>query len=131
MYKILVVDDNHLNRLVAVATLTRLGYGVEEVDDGLAAVKACASERFDAVIMDLQMPGMDGYETTARIRHNDLATGYRHPIIALSARSMPGDREAAIIAGLDDYLTKPLRQDQLREMLDRWIGAASARSPSQ
>lgn len=120
---ILLVDDNKLNQLVAKGTLKRLNYAVEIVDSGAEAVRACATRGFDAVLMDIMMPGMDGFEATARIRSVDATRGDgRHtPIIGLSARAMEGDREQALAAGLDDYLTKPVREDQLRSTLERWI----------
>jgi CheY-like chemotaxis protein len=121
MYQVLLVEDNQLNQLVAVTTLQKLGYEVERADDGVEAVDACLHRRFDAVLMDIQMPEMDGYQATAQIRQHETTTGHRTPIIGLSARAMDGDREAAIANGLDDYLTKPLRKQELREMLDRWI----------
>jgi CheY-like chemotaxis protein len=124
MYQILLVEDNQLNQLVAVATLNKLGYEVERADDGAEAVDACANRQFDAVLMDIQMPVMDGYQATAKIREHEAPTGHRTPIIGLSARAIDGDREWAISAGLDDYLTKPLRKEELRDMLERWIIAS-------
>jgi len=124
MYQVLLVDDNQMNQLVAVATLEKLGYEVERAEDGAEAVAACMHRQFDAVLMDIQMPVMDGYQATAEIREHETTTGHRTPIIGLSARAMDGDRESAIAAGLDDYLTKPLRKEELREMLQRWITAS-------
>jgi CheY-like chemotaxis protein len=129
MYRILLVDDDRLNQLVALSTVRNLGaeaevgYEIDAVSDGAAAVDALTRRRFDLVLMDIQMPGMDGYEATAKIREHEAIAGYHTPIIGLSARAMDGDREAAIAAGLDDYLTKPLRKDLLRDVLDRWKGA--------
>jgi len=126
MYRILLAEDNRLNQLVAVGTLKRLDCEVEIVDCGAKAVEACLSGTFDAVLMDIMMPDMDGYQATARIRAAQAERGSkRTPIIGLSARAMEGDRETALFAGLDDYLTKPLREDQLRASFDTWIGAAS------
>ncbi len=123
MYQVLLVEDNRINQLVAVSTLEKLGYHVDRAEDGAEAVEICACMTFDAVLMDIQMPVMDGYQATAKIRENDARMGRRTPIIGLSARAMEGDREAAIAAGLDDYLTKPLRKEELQQMLERWIGA--------
>jgi CheY-like chemotaxis protein len=126
MYRILLVEDDRLNQLVALSTVRNLGaenpmgYDIDAVSDGADAVDACARRRFDIVFMDIQMPGMDGYQATALIRQNETTTGHHTPIIGLSARAMDGDREAAIAAGLDDYLTKPLRKEELRDILDRW-----------
>ena len=122
MYRILLAEDNRLNQLVAVGTLKRLECEVEIVDCGSKAVEACLAGNFDAVLMDIMMPGMDGYQATARIRSAQAVEGtMRTPIIGLSARAMDGDRETALFAGLDDYLTKPLREDQLRAAFARWI----------
>jgi len=124
MNRVLLVEDNKLNQVVAGSTLQKLGYEVEIVDGGTAAVEACRVSRYDAVLMDVMMPDMDGYQATAEIRANELATGTAHvPVIGLSARAMDGDREIAISAGFNDYLTKPLREDALQSALDRWIGA--------
>jgi CheY-like chemotaxis protein len=138
MYQVLLVEDNQMNQLVAAATLDKLGYEVERADDGAEAIDACMHRQFDAVLMDIQMPVMDGYQATAKIREHEVTTGHRTPIIGLSARAMDGDRETAIAAGLDDYLTKPLRKEELREKLERWIiasplvvsGGVSAAGPS-
>ena len=122
MTRILLAEDNRLNQLVAVGTLKRLECDVEIVGSGSEAVEACLAGDFDAVLMDIMMPGMDGYQATARIRAAQAADGSRRtPIIGLSARAMEGDRETALFAGLDDYLTKPLREDQLRAAFGRWI----------
>ncbi len=118
---VLLVDDNRLNQLVAAGTLKKLGYNVEIVDTGAKAIDACTAARFDAVLMDIMMPDMNGYEATTRIRAVEADLGRRTPIIGLSARAMDGDREKAIAAGLDDYLTKPLREDELERTLLRWV----------
>jgi two-component system, sensor histidine kinase and response regulator len=124
MNRVLLVEDNKLNQVVAGSTLQKLGYTVEIVDGGAAAVAASRVSRFDAILMDVMMPEMDGYETTAAIRESELADGRPHvPVIGLSARAMDGDREIALAAGMNDYLTKPLREDALQDALDRWIGA--------
>lgn len=123
MNRVLLVEDNKLNQIVAGSTLQKLGYAVEIVDSGAAAVAACRAAQFDAVLMDVMMPEMDGYQTTAAIRQVELAGGTPHvPVIGLSARAMDGDREIALAAGMNDYLTKPLREGPLRDALDRWIG---------
>lgn len=124
MHRVLLAEDNKLNQVVAAGTLQKLGYVVEIVDGGVEAVDACARSDFDVVLMDVMMPDMDGYEATARIRAHEATLDGRHvPIIGLSARAMDGDREIALEAGMDDYLTKPLREDLVKEALTRWIGA--------
>jgi two-component system sensor histidine kinase/response regulator len=124
MHRVLLAEDNKLNQIVAAGTLKKLGFDVEIVDGGLDAVAACRHTRYDAVLMDVMMPDMDGYEATAEIRAHELQTGDSHtPIIGLSARAMEGDREIALDAGFNDYLTKPLRESDLKDALDRWVGA--------
>ncbi len=124
MHRILIAEDNRLNQIVAAGTLNRLGYDVHIVDGGVDAVDACRHARFDAVLMDVMMPDMDGYQATHEIRALELERGDPHtPIIGLSARAMDGDREIALEAGFNDYLTKPLREEDLSAVLARWIGA--------
>ena len=123
MQRVLLAEDNKLNQIVAAGTLRKLGYDVEIVDGGVAAVEACANTQFDAVLMDVMMPDMDGYQATADIRAQETAAGRPHaPVIGLSARAMDGDREIALEAGFNDYMTKPLRESELKEALERWIG---------
>ncbi|MEX2293779.1 MAG: response regulator [Acidimicrobiales bacterium] len=124
MHRVLLAEDNKLNQIVAAGTLQKLGYEVEIVDGGTAAVEACRNNDFDAILMDVMMPDMDGYQATAEIRSLEAVRGGAHtPVIGLSARAMDGDREIALAAGFNDYLTKPLREDELKESLERWIGA--------
>jgi hypothetical protein len=124
MHRVLLAEDNRLNQIVAAGTLQKLGYLVEIVDGGVDAVEACRHGTFDAILMDIMMPDLDGYRATAMIRANEIEDGRPHvPIIGLSARAMDGDREIALDAGLNDYLTKPLREADLKAALQRWIGA--------
>jgi len=124
MHRVLLAEDNKLNQIVAAGTLQKLGYEVEIVDGGIDAVEACRAAEFDAILMDVMMPDMDGYQATAEIRAVEVQRGGRHvPVIGLSARAMEGDREIALAAGFNDYLTKPLREDELKDALERWIGA--------
>ena len=123
MHRVLLAEDNRLNQVVAAGTLQKLGYTVEIVDGGVDAVEAATNGGFDVVLMDVMMPDMDGYEATSRIRAHEATVGGHVPIIGLSARAMDGDREIALDSGMDDYLTKPLREDLLKEALLRWIGA--------
>ncbi len=124
MHRILVAEDNKANQIVVAGTLKKLGYEVDIVESGGAAVEACFTHEYAAVLMDVMMPGMDGYEATAKIRqHESIGSPNPVPIIGLSARAMTGDREIAIEAGMNDYLTKPLRAAALDEVLDRWIVA--------
>jgi CheY-like chemotaxis protein len=124
MHRVLLAEDNKLNQIVAAGTLQKLGYDVEIVDGGVDAVQACRHNRFDVILMDVMMPDMDGYQATAEIRSLEATNGgIPTPIIGLSARAMDGDRDIALAAGFNDYLTKPLREDELKDALDRWIGA--------
>lgn len=122
MYRILLAEDTKLNQVVAAGVLKKLGYELEIVEDGLQAVETCINGDYHAVLMDIMMPVMDGYEATRRIREFEQQHGrIPTPIIGLSARAMDGDREIALEAGLDDYLTKPVRELELKSALERWI----------
>jgi signal transduction histidine kinase/CheY-like chemotaxis protein len=125
---ILVVEDSPVNRLVAVRQLKRNGYRVHVVNDGREALQALATQRYDAVLMDCQMPDVDGYQATRELRRRE--DGVRHtPVIAMTAHAMTGDRERCLDAGMDDYLTKPVRSQTLIAMLERWIAVAD--NPNQ
>ena len=125
-HRILLAEDDRLSRLSTHRILEKLGYEVEGVGDGQAAVEAEATGDFDAVIMDCQMPRMDGFQATAAIRRRQVASdGPRIPIIGLSARAMEGDGEAAIAKGMDVYLTKPYKVSTLQAALELWIGNTS------
>jgi two-component system sensor histidine kinase/response regulator len=126
--KILVAEDNEINLKVVHAHLRALGYDVDAVNDGVAALDALeAGHRYAAVIMDGQMPTMDGYETTRAQRARETRSGQRRvPIIALTAHAMTGDRRTAFAAGMDDYLSKPFTQQQLQKALLRWAARPAA-----
>ncbi len=121
---VLLVEDNDVNQQVAELMLDRLGYRVDVVADGAQALEAVKSRRYAAVLMDVQMPTMDGYEATARLRElerRDLGRdGRRTPVIAMTANALRGDRQKALGSGMDDYLAKPVRLDDLAAVLDRW-----------
>jgi CheY-like chemotaxis protein/HPt (histidine-containing phosphotransfer) domain-containing protein len=123
---VLVAEDNEVNQKVAVKILEKLGYRVELAENGKEALAACARRRYDAVLMDGQMPGMDGYEATRRIRERETRGGPRLPIIAMTASAMKGDREKCLESGMDDYVTKPVTPENLEAVLRKWVGAASA-----
>jgi CheY-like chemotaxis protein/HPt (histidine-containing phosphotransfer) domain-containing protein len=125
--RVLLAEDSEVNRLIAVGLVQRLGCHVEAVADGRQAVEAWQRTQCDLILMDVQMPEMDGYAATAEIRRREAETGRRIPIIALTAYAMSGDRERCLAAGMDDYLTKPIRPEPLREALLRW-GKATAHS---
>lgn len=116
----LLADDNEINRLVACESLERLGCDVTVAEDGQQALDALAAGEFAIVFMDCQMPVMDGYEATRRIRERE-TDGTRIPIVALTANALAGDREDCLNAGMDDYLPKPFGLDQLTEKLEVWV----------
>ncbi|GAB6040767.1 ATP-binding protein [Endothiovibrio diazotrophicus] len=119
--RILVVDDNDVNRLLAGTLLRRRGVAVVEAESGEAAVRAVVEQpRFDAVLMDIQMPGMSGLEATEEIRKRQTA-GSPTPVIALTAHAMPHEREQFLAAGMEDFLSKPLREAELWAVLAQWV----------
>jgi two-component system sensor histidine kinase/response regulator len=123
MKRVLLAEDNKINQVVAAGALQKLGYEVDIANNGAEAVAACleSSGIYVAVLMDVMMPEVDGYQATKAIRANEARLGLpRMAIIGLSARAMAGDREMALGAGMDDYLTKPLRTEFLRVALDSW-----------
>jgi CheY-like chemotaxis protein len=119
---VLVAEDSPINQIVAARALERCGCRVQVVADGQEALDALQAQRYDAVLMDCQMPGMDGYDATGELRRSE--QGLLHtPVIAMTAQAMDGDRERCLAAGMDDYITKPLRHAELAEALRRWIPA--------
>jgi CheY-like chemotaxis protein/HPt (histidine-containing phosphotransfer) domain-containing protein len=122
---LLLAEDNPVNRKVVVHTLRRLGYDVDVVTNGEEALSALAARRFDAVLMDCQMPVRDGYSATRELRRRE-GNALHTPIIALTASAMTADRDRCLAAGMDDYLSKPVRADQLDAALRRWLAAHPA-----
>lgn len=123
---VLLVDDNAINQLVACEMLVSIGAEVACAGDGAEALAALEAERYDLVIMDVQMPVLNGLGATREWRRREAEHGSaRVPIVALTANAMPVDRERCLAAGMDDYLAKPVRREQLAEVLRRWAGAAS------
>ena len=124
----LIAEDNAVNQLITERLLQRAGWTVVTVADGNAAVIRATAEPYDLILMDCEMPGMDGYEATAAIR---LAEGRarRTPIIALTATAMDGDRERCLAAGMDDYVSKPIDVTRLLAVLDRWCRPAIVAPP--
>ena len=115
--QILLAEDNAVNQKVALRLLERLGYSADVASDGLEAIEAVARGRYDVVLMDVQMPELDGLEASRRICERWPDT--RPHIIAMTANALPEDREACFAAGMDDYVAKPIRSEQLAEALKR------------
>jgi two-component system sensor histidine kinase/response regulator len=127
--RVLVAEDNPVNQLVIQGMLDKRGYAYDVVSNGHEALARLAAEDYVALLMDVQMPELDGFETTARIRGRERA-GDHLPIVAMTASAMEGDRERCLAAGMDDYLSKPLRPDQLDAVLERWLGDTAAPADS-
>jgi two-component system sensor histidine kinase/response regulator len=125
--RILVAEDNAVNQLVIETMLDKRGFAVDVAADGAEALASLAHATYAAVFMDCQMPNLDGYEATRRIRAQE-RDGERLPVIAMTAHAMKGDRERCLEAGMDDYLSKPLRPEALDAVLERWLGVAAVDS---
>jgi signal transduction histidine kinase/DNA-binding response OmpR family regulator len=121
---VLVADDNQINQKVAARMLEKLGYRVDVASTGREAADAVGRNGYSAVLMDCQMPEMDGFEATIEIRRNERRSGRHIPIIAMTAGAMEGDREKCLAAGMDDYLSKPIVHEVMAAMLSRWLGEA-------
>ncbi len=128
--RVLVAEDNRVNQRVLLAHLNKLGYRADAVADGTEVVKLLEGREYDVILMDVQMPEMDGYETTRRIRQKDV--GKRQPyIVAVTANAMKGDAELCLNAGMNGYISKPVRVEELAEALFQagcWFAVDTARS---
>jgi len=124
MFRILVAEDNPTNQEVAGTMLRKLGFSADLVGNGLEALQALQQRAYDLLLLDCEMPEMDGYETARRIR--DLRTGVRDPaipIVAMTADAISGDRERCLQAGMNDYFAKPVEPRHLAEVLGKWLAA--------
>lgn len=124
---ILVAEDNRVNQKVAMGMLKKFGFIADIANDGIEAVAAVQSKSYDLVFMDVQMPNLDGYAATRKIRARGGKLG-RLPIIAMTANAMQGDREKCLAVGMDDYISKPLKRESLEQMLESWLGKGRASS---
>ncbi len=125
---LLVAEDHPVNQALARVLLEDLGHRVTMVSDGQQALQALKRERFELILMDVQMPVMGGLEATIKVRELEMLSGSRVPIVALTAHAMQGDRKRFLAAGMDDYLSKPIDPQALHEMLQRWLPQAAAQS---
>jgi two-component system, sensor histidine kinase and response regulator len=120
--KVLLAEDNKVNQMLAVALLKKRGYDVTVADNGREAVDLVRRSEFDVVLMDVQMPQVDGFEATRMIREMEAESRTRLPIIAVTAHAMEGDRERCLAAGMDDYVSKPIDPERLEAAISRWSG---------
>jgi CheY-like chemotaxis protein len=121
--RILIVEDNPVNQIVALRAVRSLGYAAEVVSGGDAALEACGRDHFDLILMDCQMPGMDGYHAAAEIRRREDGAN-RVPIVAMTANAIDGDEDKCRTSGMDDYLPKPIRLSSLARTLERWLATS-------
>ena len=122
--RVLLVEDNAVNRIIATKLLEKRGHVVIAVENGALAVEATATDHFDIVLMDVQMPVMDGLTATAHIRTREHTTGVHLPIIAVTAHALDQDRQRCLAAGMDDYLPKPIRTSDLFAAITRFAPQA-------
>ncbi len=119
---ILVVDDNNINQMVAEGILNKLGFEIHTAENGKTAIEKLAEKKYSVILMDCQMPVMDGFEATRAIREMaDVNSNYKLPIIAMTANAIQGDREKCLAAGMDDYISKPLNPQELVDMVYKWM----------
>ena len=124
-WRVLLAEDNLINQRLETRLLQRQGCQVDIATNGREAVKKALALKYDLIFMDCQMPEMDGLESATAIRSLRLKT----PIVALTANAMPGDRARCMTAGMDDYISKPVKVTELRRVLDRWASVASTPLP--
>jgi len=128
--RVLVAEDNVVNQRVAVRLLETLGCSVDVAGSGVEAIKMLEAGEYDLVLMDCQMPEMDGYEATREIRRRESRAGGRTKIVAMTAHALAGDREKCVEAGMDDFVTKPVRRDTLADVIDRFVVERDPSEPS-
>jgi CheY-like chemotaxis protein len=119
--RILLVEDNAVNQKVALAMLKKLGYQADVAGNGAEALDAASRNAYDLVLMDCQMPVLDGFEATRRIRTGAVQASAAVPIVAMTAHALEGDRAACLAAGMDDYIAKPIQTAELARVLAQWL----------
>jgi len=124
--RVLVVEDNPVNQRLTSRLLEKRGHRVTVTANGREAVESVEKQTFDLILMDVQMPEMDGFEATAVIREREKRNSAHTPIIALTAHAMKGDQERCLAAGMDGYLTKPIRSQELDEVLEKYLARRAA-----
>jgi CheY-like chemotaxis protein len=127
--RVLIAEDNMVNQTLARRLLEKRGYAVSVVGDGRAALEAVNRESFDIVLMDVQMPSMDGFEATAAIRQQEELAGTHIPIVAMTAHAFKGDQERCLAAGMDAYISKPIRQQDLYATIESLLGQSRTAEP--
>jgi CheY-like chemotaxis protein len=127
---VLVVEDDPINQQIALGQLASLGITAELAPDGLSALQALERQRYDVILMDCQLPGIDGYEVTRRLRHQE-GVNRRTPVIAVTANAQKGQRERCLAAGMDQYLPKPLNLEILSGLLRRLLAHGTARQDAR
>jgi len=125
--RILLVEDNAVNQKLAVRLVEKQGHSVEVAGNGIEALAKLGGQDFDLILMDVQMPEMDGFETTAAIRSHERTSGAHLPIIAMTAHALKGDRERCLEAGMDSYISKPMSSQELKVQIETWARVAEER----
>jgi len=129
--KLLLAEDNLVNKRLAIALLQKMSWDVHAVSNGKEALQALEKGRYDAILMDVQMPEMDGYTATARVREKEAAKGGHIPIIAMTAHAMKGDRDRCLDAGMDGYVTKPIQAQDLYDEILRLVSSSAPHGTRQ
>jgi two-component system sensor histidine kinase/response regulator len=129
--RILLAEDNAVNQTLAVRLLEKRGYWVKVAGNGRAALETFENEPFDIVLMDIQMPGMDGFEATAAIREKEKLTGGHVPIIAMTAHALKGDQERCLAAGMDGYVSKPIRTTELFSTIESLLASKDSAAANE
>jgi CheY-like chemotaxis protein len=124
--QVLLAEDNPINQRLMTKMLEKMGHHVTLVENGKAVVDRAERDRFDLVLMDVQMPELDGLEATRQIRQREQTSGFHLPIVALTAHAMKGDRERCLESGMDGYLAKPVRWSELRAVIGQVVGGAKS-----